>query len=72
MYSDLLYLGKSPLHTIACNDDSVPLVCAPSLKQLSGEATLHHSRAGHDDTWTNIVKLIYVLQWEEHETHDCQ
>ena len=67
MYSILVYLRKSPLHTVACNDDSVPLVCAPSLEELSREATLHHSWAGHDDTRTNIVKLIYVLQGKEHK-----
>ena len=55
------YLSQCSFNTVACYDDSIPLVRAPSLKQLPRQTTLHHTRAGHDHTWTNVVKLIYVL-----------
>ena len=58
-------LGQGTLHTVASYNDPIPLVCAPGFKQLPGQSALHHSRAGHDDTWSHIVKLVYTLCREE-------
>ena len=55
------HLSQCSFNTVACDDDSIPLVSAPSLKQLPRQTTLHHARARHDHTRTNIIKLINVL-----------
>ena len=60
-FSSYMYLSQCSFNTVACNDDSIPLVSAPSLKQLPRQTALHHTRARHDHTRTNVIKLINVL-----------
>jgi hypothetical protein len=55
-------LGQGTLHTVASYNDPIPLVGAPGLKQLPGQSALHHSRAGHDDTRSHVIKLVYTLE----------
>ena len=54
-------LGQCSLDTVSSNDDSISLVSAPCLEELSGEAALHHTRTGHYHTQTHILKLVNTL-----------
>ena len=56
------HLSQCSLHAVAGNDDPVPLVGAPGLEQLPGEAALHHPGAGHDHTGTNVIKVLDILR----------
>lgn len=58
---NLLYLGKCSLHAIASDDHTVPLVSAPTLKQLSREATLHHTRRRHHHAGADVIKVVHAL-----------
>ena len=58
----IVHLCKCALDTVAGDNDSVALVGAPCLEQLPGQPALHHPRAGHDHTGTNVIKVINVLQ----------
>ena len=58
-------LSQCSLHTVAGHYHPVPLVCTPGLKQLSGQPTLHHTRAGQDNTGTNVFKVFNVLTREK-------
>ena len=60
----LANLSQCPLHTVAGHYHPVPLVCTPGLKQLSGQPTLHHTRAGQDNTGTNVFEVLNVLTRE--------
>lgn len=54
-------LCQGSLYTVSSDDHSVPLVGAPALKELSGQAALHHSRRCHDHAWTDVIKVIHAL-----------
>lgn len=54
-------LGKCAFHTVPCYDDAVPLIRAPALEELSGQAALHHARGGHDNAGTDVIKMIHAL-----------
>ena len=60
-------LCQGSLYAVAGNDHSVPLVSAPALKELSGEAALHHPRRRHHHARTDVIKVIHALgeatQW---------
>ena len=58
-------LGQCSLDTVSSDDDSISLVSAPCLEELSGEATLHHTRTGHYHTRTHILKLVNTLSRRE-------
>ena len=60
----LANLSQCSLHTVTGHYHPVPLVCTPGLKQLSGQPTLHHTRTGHDNTGTNVFKVLNVLTRE--------
>ena len=57
----LANLSQCSLHTVAGHYHPVPLVCTPGLKQLSGQPTLHHTRAGQDNTGTNVFKVVDII-----------
>ena len=61
----LANLSQCPLHTVTSHYHPVPLVRTPGLKQLSGQPTLHHTRAGQDNTGTNVFKVLNVLAREK-------
>ena len=58
----LNYLSKCPLHAVASYDDAISLIRTPRLKQLPGEATLHHARTSHNHTRTNVIEMINILK----------
>uniref|UniRef100_A0A3B4V4D2 DnaJ heat shock protein family (Hsp40) member C30 n=1 Tax=Seriola dumerili TaxID=41447 RepID=A0A3B4V4D2_SERDU len=55
-------LGQCALHTVSSDDDSVPLISAPALKELSGESTLHHTWRRHHHTGTDVIEMIHALE----------
>lgn len=55
-------LGQSALHTVAGDDDAVPLVRAPALEELPGQAALHHARGGHHHAGPDVVKMVHALR----------
>ena len=55
------YLGERALDAVAGDDAAVPLVCAPVLKELPGQTTLHHAWARHHDGRTNVLKVVHAL-----------
>lgn len=54
-------LGERALHAVSCDDDAVPLVGAPALEELPGQAALHHARGGHHHAGTDVVEVIHAL-----------
>lgn len=58
-------LGQSTLHTVAGDDDAVPLVRAPALEELPGQAALHHARGGHHHAGPDVVKMVHALRGKE-------
>ena len=44
------------------NNDAVLGVWAPHLKQLPGQAALHHAGRRHDHTRPNVLKLVHPLK----------
>lgn len=55
-------LGQGSLYAVAGDDHAVPLVSAPALKELSGEAALHHTRRRHHHAGTDVIKVIHALE----------
>lgn len=55
------HLGQRSLHTVAGDDDAVPLVGAPALEQLSGQAALHHARRRHHHAGPDVVEMVHAL-----------
>lgn len=51
---------KKQSHT--CNNNSVFGVSAPALKELPGQAGLHHARGSHDHARPDVLKVIYALE----------
>ena len=56
------YFSQGSLHTVTSNDHTIPLVSAPRLEKLARQTALHHTRTGHDHTWTNVLKVLHTLQ----------
>ena len=62
-------LGERALHTVPRDDDAIPLVGAPALKELSGQAALHHARGGHHHAGPDVVEVIHALGRDGREKH---
>lgn len=67
--TDLPDLGQCALYTVSSDDDSVPLVCAPALKQLSGEPALHHTRRRHHHAGADVIEVIHALEKHRHHVY---
>ena len=55
------HLGERPLHAVPSDDDAIPLVCAPALKQLSGQTALHHTGGCHHHAGADVVEMVHAL-----------
>ena len=64
----LSYLGQCAFYTVSSDDDSVPLVSAPALEELPGEAALHHTRRRHHHTGADVIKVIHALEKTRHRS----
>lgn len=66
------HLGQRALHAVASDDDAVPLVGAPALKELSGQTALHHPWGRHHHAGTNVVKVVHALRRETRIEHSLK